>query len=141
MSGKKSFLKIDLKPPACGFLFRKMGLILCVRKSSFFSVRGVMGCGRKCFTLVWRCHQLLSGFLAKGHLLQVSRQSANDKGDNEMILGTVHRCPGICLTGEENLSSETVCEGCATVIASNGVLPSLGSHSTSEMGEKEGPDS
>ena len=28
---------------------------------------------------------------------------ANDKGDNEMILGAVHRSPGICLTAEENL--------------------------------------
>ena len=27
---------------------------------------------------------------------------ANDKGDNEMILGAVHRFPGICLTAEEN---------------------------------------
>ena len=27
---------------------------------------------------------------------------ANDKGDNEMILGTVHRSSGICLTAEEN---------------------------------------
>ena len=27
---------------------------------------------------------------------------ANDTGDNEMILGVVHRCPGICLTAEEN---------------------------------------
>ena len=27
---------------------------------------------------------------------------ANVKGDNEMILGTVHRSPGICLTAEEN---------------------------------------
>ena len=27
---------------------------------------------------------------------------ANDKGDNEMILGAVHRSPGICLTVEEN---------------------------------------
>ena len=27
----------------------------------------------------------------------------NDKGDNEMILGDVHRSPGICLTAEENL--------------------------------------
>ena len=26
----------------------------------------------------------------------------NDKGDNEMILGAVHRSPGICLTAEEN---------------------------------------
>ena len=27
---------------------------------------------------------------------------ANDKGDNEMILGAVHRSPGIWLTAEEN---------------------------------------
>ena len=27
---------------------------------------------------------------------------ANDKGGNEMILGVVHRSPGICLTAEEN---------------------------------------
>ena len=26
----------------------------------------------------------------------------NGKGDNEMILGAVHRYPGICLTAEEN---------------------------------------
>ena len=30
---------------------------------------------KKSFKLVWRCHQLLSGFLAKGHLPRVSRQS------------------------------------------------------------------
>ena len=27
---------------------------------------------------------------------------ANDKGDNEMILGAVHRSPGIFLRAEEN---------------------------------------
>ena len=27
---------------------------------------------------------------------------ADDKGDNKMIQGTVHRSPGICLTCEEN---------------------------------------
>ena len=27
---------------------------------------------------------------------------ANDKGDNEMILGAVQRSPGICPTAEEN---------------------------------------
>ena len=27
---------------------------------------------------------------------------ANDKGDNEMILGAVHKSPAICLTAEEN---------------------------------------
>ena len=39
-------------------------------------VHGAMGCGQKNFQLVWRCHQLLSGFLAKGHLPRVSRQSS-----------------------------------------------------------------
>ena len=29
---------------------------------------------------------------------------ANDKGDNQMILGVVHRSPGICFTAEENWS-------------------------------------
>ena len=29
-------------------------------------------------------------------------QVANDKGDNEMILGPVHRSPGFCLIAEEN---------------------------------------
>ena len=32
---------------------------------------------------------------------------ANDKGDNEMILGAVHRSPGICLSAEENLCAGT----------------------------------
>ena len=56
-------------------------------------VHGAMGCGQKNFTIVWRYHQLLSGFVAIGYLPQVSRQSrlsANDKGDNEMIQGAVH---------------------------------------------------
>ena len=47
---------------------------------------------KKLSKLVWRCHQLLSEFLAKGHLPRVSLQPhllANDKGDNEMI-------PGLC---------------------------------------------
>ena len=38
-------------------------------------VHGAIAFGPKIFTLVWRCHQLLSGFLAKGHLPRVSRWS------------------------------------------------------------------
>ena len=34
--------------------------------------------------------------------IHVRIKVANDKGDNEMILGAVHRSPGICLTAEEN---------------------------------------
>ena len=43
------------------------------------------------------------GLLANDHLQRVSRQSrlsGNDKGDNEIIPGAVHRSPGIYLTAE-----------------------------------------
>ena len=63
-----------------------------------------MGFCNKSFMLVWRFQQLLSDFLAKGHLPRVSRQSrlsANDKRGNEMIPGAVHRSPGIYFTPEE----------------------------------------
>ena len=73
-------------------------------------VHGAMGCGLKSFKLVWRCHQLLTGFLANYHLPFVSRQSdgqsenfhyycnANDKDNDEMLPGAVHRSLGIYLT-------------------------------------------
>ena len=64
-----------------------------------------MDCGQKSFKLVCRCYQFLPEFLVEGHLLRVSRQSrllANDKSDNEMISGAVHRSPGIYHTTEEN---------------------------------------
>ena len=77
-------------------------------------VHGSMGCGHKSFKLMWRYIQFLSGFLAKVYFSQVSRQSPNDKIDNEIILGTMYRSSGIYLTVEENLSQETVDEGCAT---------------------------
>ena len=51
------------------------------------------------------CHQFFSMFLANCHLSQVSYQShlsANDKGNNEVTLGAVHRSPGIYLMAEEN---------------------------------------
>ena len=60
-----------------------------------------MGCGQRSFKLVWRC-QLLSGLLTKEHLPQASRQSANDKANNEMIPKAVHRSPGIYLMAEDN---------------------------------------
>ena len=46
----------------------------------------------------------MSRFLANGPLPQMSRQSrlsTNDKGDNEMISGVVHKFSGIYLTAEE----------------------------------------
>ena len=54
------------------------------------AVRGAMGCSQKRLKLVWRYHQLLSGFLTYGHLPRVSRQprlSSNDKINNDMIPG------------------------------------------------------
>ena len=65
----------------------------------------VESCGKKIFMLLYRCHQILSGFLAKGHFPRVSYQSrlsANDKDDSKMISGAEHRSPGICLIAEEN---------------------------------------
>ena len=50
--------------------------------------------------LVWRCHQLLPRFLARGHLPR--HLVANDKSNNEMIPGAVYRYPDIYLTTEEN---------------------------------------
>ena len=71
---------------------------------------------------------------------------ASDKDDNEMILRTVHRSPGICLIAEENpikpqLGDRLMKGAVGPVIASNGVhffqMRSVGSHSTSGR-EKEG---
>ena len=62
---------------------------------------------------------------------------ANDKGDNDMILGAVHRSPGIYLTAEENprnTSARRPSDEWAVqpVFASNGVpflqTRSVGSH-------------
>ena len=49
----------------------------------------------------------------------------NDKGDNEMIPGAVHRSPGICLTAEENPGKpqlgDRLMKVVQLVIVSNGV--------------------
>ena len=82
-----------------------MGLRLdcnLVRKIGRFHVPVIHGAAaKKRIKLVWQSHQLLSGFLTIGHLPRLSRQSANDNSDNEMIPGAVHRSPGICLTAEK----------------------------------------
>jgi hypothetical protein len=72
----------------------KLHFILCY----YPDVLGAMSCDQKSFKIVWRCYQLLSGFLSKGHLPRGScklRLSDNNNGDNEMILRAVHRSPGI----------------------------------------------
>ena len=65
----------------------------------------------------------------------------NDKDDNEMIPGAVHRSPGICLTAEVNPRRPFDEGAVGPVIASYGdsflQMRSVGSHSTSGK-EKEG---
>ena len=67
---------------------------------------------------------------------------ANDKGDNEMILGAVHRTPGICLAAEENpgkpqLGDRPMKGLCDQSSPQMGSFTSVGSHRTSGM-EKQG---
>ena len=89
---------------------------------------------KKSFKLVWRCHQFLSGFLAKDHLLSVASVTsvANDKNDNEMVLGAVY---SLLYSRKPQLGAVR------PVIASNGVpfpqMRSVGSHSSSGR-KKEG---
>ena len=100
----------------------------------------------KSLMLAWQCHQLLTRFLAKGHLPRVSLRSVtNDKGDNEIIPWAVLRSHGICLTIEENPGKlqlgDSDVGAVRPVIASNGVpylqMSSVGLHSSSGR-EKEG---
>ena len=76
---------------------------------------------------------------------------ANYKDDNEMILGAVHRSPGICLTAEENPGKPQLGGGLMKalqpVFALNWVLylqmTSIGSHRPSgreKEEKKEGRD-
>ena len=73
---------------------------------------------------------------------------ANDKGDNEMILGTVHRSPGICLTAEETPRKPQLgdrrMKGCATSHRLKWVrflqMRSVGSHVRKGEERKEGQD-
>jgi len=51
--------------------------------------------------LVWRNHQFPSQRSLAPSVSSVT-SIANDKGDNEMILGAEQRSPGICLKAEEN---------------------------------------
>ena len=75
------------------------------KKGNSAVVHSAMVCDHTCFMLVWRFHQLISGFLAKGRLPRVSRKSrlmTNVKDLNEVKRETVHRSPGMYLMSEEN---------------------------------------
>ena len=79
----------------------------------------------KSFKLVWRCHQLLFGFLDRGHLPRVSRLTVNDKRDNNMIPEAAHRYPGNYLTAEEKAGKSQLghrlMKTVRAVIVSNGI--------------------
>ena len=70
----------------------------------------------------------------------------NDKDDNEIIPGAVHRSLGICLTAEENPEKpqlgdrlkKGLCDHSSPQMVPYLHIRSLGSHSTS--GRKEGKD-
>ena len=87
------------------------------------------------------CLQRLSGFLVNDFLPRESSQSrlsANDKGENEMRPGTLHRS-SIYLTAEESpwkpLIGDRLIKAARPIIASNGVpyrqISSVKSHSKS----------
>ena len=111
-------------------------------------VNGAMGCGQKIIKIVCRCHQLLSRFLANGHLPRVSCQSrllANETGDNEMILGCYAEISShlsYSWTKPRKISARKLSmKAVQPVAASNGVpyikMTSIGWQSTSGR-EKEG---
>ena len=63
-----------------------------------------MDCSKKCFKLVWWCHQLLSGFLSSDHLPIVSCQSHLSVMIRVIMrwYWSCARSPGIYLTAEQN---------------------------------------
>ena len=65
----------------------------------FFGVYGAIGCGQKA---VPAAPVRVSSQRSLAPSVASVTSVAIDKGDNEMILGAVHRSPGICLTAEEN---------------------------------------
>ena len=70
------------------------------------AVHGAMGCGKKKLLVsvaVPPAHVRVPSLRPLALSVATVMSVANDKGDNEMILGAVHRSPGIYITTEENL--------------------------------------
>ena len=117
------------------------------KKWDLQAVHGAMGCGQKSFKLVWWCKQLLTGFLAKGHLSPVSRQLRRSLMIRVIIKLSWGLCTDLLAPYSRGKPQKTSArrpsdEGAMRpVIASNGVpylqMRSVGSHSTSGR-EKEG---
>ena len=111
-------------------------------------VHGAMGCGQENFQLVWRCHQLLSGFLAKGHFSRVSRRSHRSLMIRVIMKWSWGLCTDLLAFAlqprkpQKTSARRPPDEGAVRpVIALNGVpflqMRSIGSHSMSRRG-KEG---
>ena len=75
---------------------------------------------KKSFNLLWRCHQLLPGFVASDHLPRVSRQSANEKDDNEIMCGDLLT---FTLQLRKTLTRRPSMKTVQSIIAPNGPLP------------------
>ena len=108
----------------------------------FFGVHGAISCGQK--KLCVSAAVLLSGFLSKGHLPRVSRQSplsANDKVIMRCYRGLCTDLLALALQLKKILARRPSMKAVRSVIASNGGLypqkMSVESHSTPGM-EKEG---
>ena len=96
-----------------------------------------MYCGHKSFQLVWRCHQLLFRFLAKGTCPECHVSHACGPMIR-MIPGPVHGSLGICLTAQKNCGKSQLGESMKAVllaIASKGFpylqMRLVGSYNTS----------
>ena len=117
-------------------------------KVLLFCVLGAIGCGQRkklhaCVVVPAAPVRVPSQRPLAPNVASVT-SVANSKGDNEMILGAVHRSPEICLTAEENPRKaqlgDSLMKGlCDQSSPQMGLLQmrSVRSHSTSGR-EKEG---
>ena len=129
------FLRITMENPY--FIVNSRGTIINVSihlpfiSLPIFCCPWSHGLRPKNLWLMWLCHQLLSGFLAKSHLPRIScqpRLSAN----NEMIPWAVHRSPGLSYGCGKPQLGDPLMKAMRPVISSNGVpylqMTSVGLH-------------
>ena len=118
---------------------KESSCILCLYRYWGLVPHGAMGCVQKSFKLLWRCHQLVSGFLVNGHLSEFTSVTCQLMISVIMNdIWAVHRSPGIYLKVEENSGKPQLAERrwrlCDQLTPQ---MRSVGSHSKS-LREKEG---
>ena len=80
--------------------------LLLISASPFPAVHGTMDCGQKSFKLVWRCHKLLSRFLANGLFLQCHVSHVCQlMSDNDIIWGLCTGYLAFALKPRKNLEN------------------------------------